>query len=135
MITIIRMAGPILAWPSPSKYRYRQTEAAPTLSSIQGILAAAAGITREQVRPDWIQNIQLAIRLDKPGSVLRDFHTINPANKSIYRQLSPRDRSKVRIVAKAGGTEHTVPVITERFLTSLIPSRSPNRRMTLVCVQ
>lgn len=115
MITVIRMAGPLLAWPSPSKYRHRQTEAGPTLSAIQGLFAAAAGITRDQVRPAWIQEVPTAVRLDRPGSVLREFHTVNPVNKASYRQLSRRDQSKVRTVAKATGLDHLVPVITERY--------------------
>lgn len=105
----------MLAWPSPSKYRYRQTEASPTLSAIQGLLAAAAGVARDQVRPTWVQDMSVAIRLDRPGSVLREFHTVNPVKRAGYRQLSGHDQLKLRTVVKGTGAEHQSPMITERY--------------------
>ena len=115
MITVVRLAGPLLAWPSPAKYRHRHTEPGPTLSAVQGLLAAAAGVTRGAPRPSWVQDAALAIRLDCPGSVLLDYHTINPADRSRYRWLSSRDRSKVRTVVKASGGDHQDTISTERY--------------------
>jgi hypothetical protein len=82
---------------------------------VHGLLAAAAGVTRDQVRPAWIRDAQLAVRVDRPGSVLRDFHTINPPDRDRYARLSSHDQDKVRTVVKASGAEHTVPVVTERY--------------------
>ena len=115
MITVIRIAGPMLTWPSPSKYRFRQTEAGPTLSAIQGLLASAMGVVRDQARPAWIENMSVAIRLDRPGSVIRDYHTINPVKRTAYRQLSRHDQLKLRMVVKGNGADHRSPVITERY--------------------
>ena len=115
MITVIRLAGPLLAWPSPAKYRHRQTEAGPTLSALQGLLAAAIGNTRSEPRPAWITEVAMAVRLDHPGSVLREFHTINPVDQSRYRLLTQRDRKKVRTVVTAEGGVRKDPVVTERY--------------------
>jgi CRISPR system Cascade subunit CasD len=115
VITVLRMAGPNMAWPSASKYRYRHTESSPTLSVIHGLLAAAAGISRNDARPPWIEDIKVAVRLDQPGSVFRDFHTINPIAKERYFQLSEQDRKKLRMVKKGSGDEHKRPIVTERY--------------------
>jgi hypothetical protein len=57
----------------------------------------------------------MAVRADLPGSVLRDYHTINPPDRGRYYRLSVKDRARVRTVAKADGTERTDPVVTERY--------------------
>jgi CRISPR system Cascade subunit CasD len=118
MITVVRLSAPILAWPSPSKYTHRFTEPMPTLSALQGILAAAAGVRRGQQIPEWISEATMAARADLPGSVLRDFHTINPPDRTRYHRLSAKDRLKVRTVVKADGAERVDPVITERYYRS-----------------
>ena len=115
MILVVRLSAPMLAWPSASRFRHRLTEAVPTMSALQGILAAAAGVRREDSRPSWISEANMAVRLDLPGSVQRDFQTINPSDQARYWQLSARDQDKVRTVAKANGAEHDAPVITKRF--------------------
>ena len=115
MLTIAHISAPLLAWPSPSRYRYRYTETSPTLSAIHGLLSAAAGVRRGESRPDWVTGTSMAIRLDRQGSVLRDFHTINPADKQRYRALSEKDKKRVRVVVTADGVENRTPVVTERF--------------------
>jgi CRISPR system Cascade subunit CasD len=112
---VVRIAAPLMAWGDQSKYRSRLTRPDPTYSAIQGLLAAAAGVPRGAKRPQWVQGAQFAVRVDAPGRVLRDYHTINPPDTARYNWLSGRDRKKIRTVVKADGNTHKDTVQTERF--------------------
>ena len=114
--TVLRLAGPLMAWPDADRYRVRRTREEPTFSALQGLLCAAAGIGRGAARPDWITGAALAARVDRPGSVLRDFHTVNPRPAHPYRWLTAPDRKlAVATVVDAEGKARTATVVTERF--------------------
>jgi hypothetical protein len=75
---------------------------------------AAAGIGRGEAAPDWIRRIEMAVRIDQEGSELRDFQTINPPPRHLYRHLSTADRLQMRAVVQADGVERKHAVLTER---------------------
>ena len=114
-VTVARVSGPLVSWGEDAKFRHRGTAPSPTHSALTGLLAAAAGIGRGEPWPSWVSDAPQAVRMDRPGSVLRDFHTINPAPTGKYRQLSKRDRSKVVTLATAEGAARKDPLVTERF--------------------
>jgi CRISPR system Cascade subunit CasD len=114
-VLVLRLAGPMLSWASESKYRTRHTRTDPTLSAVRGLLSAAAGIGRSQAVPAWIADARIGFRIESPGSVLRDYHTVNPPDLNRYRWMPDRDLKQVGVVAKADGTLHNSPVVTERY--------------------
>jgi CRISPR system Cascade subunit CasD len=71
---LLRLAGPLQAWGSDSKFNVRRTELFPTKSGIIGMIASALGRSREESVEDLAQ-MQIGIRIDKPGTLIRDFHT------------------------------------------------------------
>lgn len=71
---LLQLAGPMQSWGSASRFNRRSTDDAPTKSGIVGLLAAAAGRRRTDPIED-LANIRLAIRIDQPGQIMRDYHT------------------------------------------------------------
>jgi len=112
--TVVRLAAPLLAWPQPSRYRFRYSCQLPTRSALRGLLAAAAGYGRA-TSSTWLDHRELVVRADDPGRNLRDFHTISPPDLHHYRWLSPRDQRAVTTVASAAGKPRGSAVVTERF--------------------
>ena len=70
----LRLAGPLQSWGAASRFTRRNTEEAPTKSGLIGLLAAAEGRRRSDPIEDLV-GLELAVRVDQRGSLLRDFHT------------------------------------------------------------
>lgn len=73
---VLRLAGPLQSWGDRSVLNRRDTRPEPTKSGILGLLAAASGRAREEPLDDLL-GLQLGVRVDQPGSLLRDFHTVS----------------------------------------------------------
>lgn len=73
-VLLLRLAGPLQSWGTHSQYNRRDTASEPTKSGLVGLLAAAQG--RERGAPiDDLAALRLGVRVDQPGSLLRDYHT------------------------------------------------------------
>jgi len=75
-VLVLRLAGPMQSWGSRSQFNRRDTDDQPTKSGVVGLLAAAQGRRRGDPIEDLV-GLRLAVRVDQPGTVLRDFHTIS----------------------------------------------------------
>lgn len=76
-ILYFRIEGPLQSWGEHSYWDYRDTADFPSKSGVMGLLCCAAGIERGDSRiSDYCSHLTLAIRADRRGSVLKDFHTI-----------------------------------------------------------
>lgn len=73
-VLLLRLAGPLQAWGSASRFARRTTENAPTKSGVLGLLAAAEGRPREADLSD-LAALRYGVRIDQPGSRIRDFQT------------------------------------------------------------
>lgn len=62
------------SWGDSSRYRQRTTGQVPTKSGIVGLLAAAEGRRRSAPLED-LAELNLAVRVDQPGTLLRDYQT------------------------------------------------------------
>lgn len=71
---LLRLAGPLQSWGSSSKFEIRGTESEPTKSGVIGMLAAALGRRRDEPLDD-LSALKFGVRVDRPGVLLRDFHT------------------------------------------------------------
>ncbi|MBB0247261.1 type I-E CRISPR-associated protein Cas5/CasD, partial [Streptomyces alkaliphilus] len=75
-VLLLRLAGPLQAWGDRSTFNRRETRPVPTKSGIIGLLAAAAGRAREDSLDD-LSPLRLGVRVDQPGTLLRDYHTVS----------------------------------------------------------
>ncbi len=72
----LRLAGPLQAWGAGSRFARRTTENAPTKSGVIGLAAAALGVDREDdAGLDRLAGLRFGVRIDQPGTRVRDFQT------------------------------------------------------------
>lgn len=71
---LVRLAGPMQSWGSRSRFGERDTEREPTKSGIIGMLASALGRRREEPVDD-LAALRMGVRIDRAGTVERDFQT------------------------------------------------------------
>lgn len=73
-VLLIRLVGPLQSWGDSSRFARRGTRTEPTKSGVVGLLSAALGRSRED-SPDDLASLEFGVRIDRPGSVMRDFQT------------------------------------------------------------
>ncbi|MFI1956018.1 type I-E CRISPR-associated protein Cas5/CasD [Streptomyces xinghaiensis] len=88
-VLLLRLAGPLQSWGSAARFARRSTENAPTKSGVLGLLAAAQGRPRDADLSD-LAALRFGVRIDQPGSRLRDFHTAHHADSGKAMPLSER---------------------------------------------
>ncbi len=71
---LLRLAAPLQSWGVASKFDTRDTAREPTKSGVIGLLAAALGRSRTESLDD-LKELRFGVRIDQPGTFLRDFHT------------------------------------------------------------
>lgn len=75
-VVLLRLEGPMQAWSSQGKLGVRDTEREPTKSGVLGLVGAALGMSREDdATLAALATLRMAVRVDRAGSLLRDFHT------------------------------------------------------------
>ena len=72
-VLLLRLAGPLQAWGSSSKFNTRSTDREPTKSGVLGMIASAMGRSRGESIDD-LNDLRFGIRVDQEGELLRDFH-------------------------------------------------------------
>ncbi|WP_406109895.1 type I-E CRISPR-associated protein Cas5/CasD [Kitasatospora purpeofusca] len=75
-VLVLRLAGPLQSWGDRSAFNRRDSLPRPTKSGVVGLLAAAAGRPREADITDLV-GLRLGVRIDQPGTLLRDYHTVS----------------------------------------------------------
>jgi len=74
-ILLMRLEGPLQAWGGASKWVVRDTDDTPTLSGVVGMICAALGRRRDEPL-DEFGGARMAVRVDREGMVMRDYHTV-----------------------------------------------------------
>jgi CRISPR system Cascade subunit CasD len=88
-VLLLRLAGPLQAWGSASRFARRSTENAPTKSGVLGLLAAAQGRERDADLSD-LAALRFGVRIDQPGRRVRDFQTAHHADTDKAMPVSER---------------------------------------------
>lgn len=71
---LLRLKGPMQSWGDASRFRDRGTGSRPSKSGVLGLIAAAQGRRRSDPVED-LAALRFAVRVDQPGSLLRDYQT------------------------------------------------------------
>ena len=105
---VARLSGPLQSWGEHSPYTQRGTLPYPTYSGLLGLARAALGSSREAdpASWSWLRTLAMAIRIDTPGSVARDFHTVNPPPSGSWDSAIGAKRKS----SKANQTPYIVPM-------------------------
>lgn len=74
---MFRLYGPLVSWGDIAVGQERPSSAYPSKSALLGLLAASLGIRRERVEMHQAMAAAygFAVRVDAPGTLLRDYHT------------------------------------------------------------
>ena len=76
-VLVLRLEGVLQSWGEHSIWNWRDTSLMPSKSGIVGLLSCALGYPREDNRIiELSRNIQIAVRADRHGQILSDFHSI-----------------------------------------------------------
>ena len=71
---LIPLVGPLQSWGLDARFDLRQTAPEPSKSAVIGLLCCCMG--RDRAEPiDDLASLQFGVRIDKEGTLLRDFHT------------------------------------------------------------
>lgn len=105
----LRLVGPLQSWGSSSQFNRRDTDNAPTKSGVIGLLAAAEGRRRGDPIEDLV-NLRFGVRVDREGSILRDYHTVSDlrGRPLLAAKVDSKGRQKATQPAKYTG-------VTQRF--------------------
>ena len=80
-ILVLRLEGVLQSWGEHSKWDYRDSALLPTKSGIIGLIGCAMGIERgERQLVELSECLRLAVRVDRPGREVVDFHTVQSKN-------------------------------------------------------
>ncbi|NLY32004.1 MAG: type I-E CRISPR-associated protein Cas5/CasD [Firmicutes bacterium] len=82
---LLRLAAPMQAWGIDAKFDRRGTERVPSKSAVIGLIAAALGRRRNEGLED-LQALRFGVRVDREGTLLRDYHTAKSANSAYVTQ-------------------------------------------------
>ena len=77
-VLLLRLAGPMQSWGTRSRFSNRDTGLEPSRSGVVGLLCAALGVSRdndEKLRDFAPDRLKMAVRVDREGRLMRDFHT------------------------------------------------------------
>ncbi|MEV6400229.1 type I-E CRISPR-associated protein Cas5/CasD [Streptomyces sp. NPDC051907] len=108
-VLTLRLAGPLQSWGASARFARRTTESAPTKSGVIGLLAAAAGIQRgddASLKP--LAALRFGVRIDQPGTRLRDFHTAHHSVSGKSMPLSERFYLADAVFVAALEGDHTL---------------------------
>ena len=71
---LIPLVGPLQAWGLDARFDLRQTAPEPSKSAVLGLICCCLGRDRSQPIDD-LTALAFAVRVDRDGQLLRDFHT------------------------------------------------------------
>ncbi|MFE6945947.1 type I-E CRISPR-associated protein Cas5/CasD [Streptomyces chartreusis] len=108
-VLLLRLAGPLQSWGVSSRFARRTTKSAPTKSAVIGLLAAAAGIDRrDNARLAPLAALRFGVRIDQPGTLIRDFHTAHHHVTGKAMPLSQRHYLADAVFVAALEGDHTL---------------------------
>jgi CRISPR system Cascade subunit CasD len=88
---LLRLAGPMQSWGVDSRFGHRETRLEPSKSGLVGLLCAALGKPKndpakpeEEDLPECpslgrLAGLRMGVRVDRPGVMLKDYHTVGGA--------------------------------------------------------
>ena len=104
---LLRLAAPLQAWGTDSKFEVRRTNREPSKSGVIGLLAAALGLRRD-ADLSKLSALRFGVRVDRNGEVIKDFHMAK-AEKTI-RQSHRYIRLDCGVGEQEGAVVQDLPI-------------------------
>ncbi|MFE5913482.1 type I-E CRISPR-associated protein Cas5/CasD [Streptomyces wedmorensis] len=99
---ILHLSGALQAWGGPAQANVRPTYRLPTRSALTGLIACCLGRERDADNTD-LDQLAYTIRVDRPGSILSDFHTVGGNHDPLFG------------LATADGGTRDAPIVSTRY--------------------
>lgn len=130
---LLHLSAPLQAYGTGSRFAsIRDTATHPTRSALIGMIAASLGIPR--TRPELLKTLRplrFTIRVDRPGVIQRDFHTVGGGHDDNSHTIVTAD-GKPRALSKA-------TLVTERYYLAdaafTIAVTTPDPRLLRTCAE
>ena len=104
---LLHLSAPLQAYGVGSRFpSVRDTATHPSRSALIGMIAAARGTSRNDMAGlQELRPLRFAIRIDRPGVIQRDFHTVGGGRDSnsetiVTAEGKPRELSKATLVSE-----------------------------------
>jgi CRISPR system Cascade subunit CasD len=98
-VLLMRLAGPMQSWGTQSRFTVRDTGLEPSKSGVVGLLCAALGRPREAPIDD-LAGLRMGVRVDREGTMERDFHTALDVAKASGRTPAYSKHPKFTVVSQ-----------------------------------
>ncbi len=118
---LLSLAGPLQSWGDSSRFTVRQTRQEPTKSGVIGLVASALGRERGSALEDLCA-LEFGVRVDQPGTVIRDFQTERSMDGRKTMPLSNRYYlADAKFLVALGGPEELVGQIESAVISPAWP--------------
>ncbi|MFI6528793.1 type I-E CRISPR-associated protein Cas5/CasD [Streptomyces uncialis] len=111
-VLLVRLAGPLQSWGVASRFALRDTHPRPTKSGVVGLCAAALGLDRDEPLGE-LAAVLFGVRADRPGTPLRDYHTVGGGRYPIRPRDLVTDHRRASAVETAAETLTPTPAPTD----------------------
>jgi CRISPR system Cascade subunit CasD len=87
---LFRLYGPLASWGDIAVGEFRPTHAAPSKSAVLGLVAGSLGLRRDDAAALAVlhEAYGFAVRVDDPGFLVRDYHTIETPFASVGERMA-----------------------------------------------
>ena len=102
-ILTIRLTAPLQSYGDEATFERRTTGDYPSKSAVIGMIGAALGYAREDARIAALNDLHFAVRVDRVGQMLTDFHTAEW--KKDVRKITYRDYLQDAVFVVAVGSD------------------------------
>ncbi|EYB69787.1 CRISPR-associated Cas5e family protein [Deinococcus phoenicis] len=109
---LLRLAAPMQAWGTRSRFDDRDSEAEPSRSGVLGLAAAALGIDRAEP-VDHLARLAFGVRVDREGVVGTDYHTAQLSPGSPKTRTDVTRRAYLADAAFWAGLEGDPALLTD----------------------
>lgn len=118
---LLKLKGPLQSWGASSRYQRRETHPVPTKSAVVGLLAASEGRRRSDPVED-LAELEFGVRVDQPGTLLRDYQTAIDWKKGSSARLSDRYYLQdACFVAAIGGSAALMQSLNQALTSPAFP--------------
>ncbi|WP_324666488.1 Type I-E CRISPR-associated protein Cas5/CasD [Mycobacterium canetti] len=95
---VLRLAGPLQSWGLTGQFTRRDTHTQPTKSGVVGMIAACLGRERGADISD-LAGLRMGVRVDQPGILLEDYHTISRTDGSTLPTASGKKKADLTAIS------------------------------------
>ncbi|WP_280333070.1 type I-E CRISPR-associated protein Cas5/CasD [Nocardia wallacei] len=121
-VLLLKLAAPLQSWGVASRFTRRDTQHYPSKSGVLGLIAAAQGRRRTDPIEEALTGLEFGVRIDQPGTLIRDFQIAVSLDERTRYPLSQRYYlSDAVFVAAVHGDRNLLHGIRDALIRPVFP--------------